>query len=152
METTFLNEFRQILRLFERELNIQNTFSCCNGVTVAQCHTLLEIEKRNLVTVTELAEKLNLDKSTVSRTVDGLVNIGLLNRDIPAQNRRKAELSLTENGKKMCTTINCTNNTFFESAFEGFSAQEKQDFLSLFSKFTSNMQNNREEATTCCKS
>ena len=151
METNFIEEFRQTLRLFERELNVQNSFSCCNGVTVAQCHTLLEIEKREVVTVTELATSLHLDKSTASRTVDGLVNIGLLNRTIPAKNRRKAEISLTENGQKMCTTINCTNNTFFESAFEGFTQQEKEEFLRLFSKFTANMQNNREE-TTCCKS
>ena len=150
MDTKFIKEFRQVLRLFERELNLQNSFSCCNGVTVAQCHTLLEIESNGMVTVTELAENLSLDKSTVSRTVDGLVNIGLLKREIPAKNRRKAEVSLTENGKKMCSTINCTNNEFFEASFDGFSAQEKQDFIRLFSKFTVNMRDRREESVSCC--
>ncbi len=48
-----------------------------NGISLAQCHTLLEIEKSHEISISELANTLSLDKSTVSRTVDGLVNINM---------------------------------------------------------------------------
>jgi DNA-binding MarR family transcriptional regulator len=75
MKKAFIEQFRQILRDFGREINLQNSASCCRGISVAQCHTLLEIEKHREISVTDLARNLSLDKSTVSRTVDGLVNI-----------------------------------------------------------------------------
>ena len=77
MENKYINQFREIIRIFDREVSFQNSASCCNGISVAQCHTLLEIENNNEISISELAGNLSLDKSTVSRTVEGLVNINL---------------------------------------------------------------------------
>ncbi|MCK4750392.1 MAG: MarR family transcriptional regulator, partial [Bacteroidales bacterium] len=90
MKKEYIQHFREILRIFDREVFLQNNASCCNGISLAQCHTLLEIEKNSEISVSDLAMNLSLDKSTVSRTVDGLVNIGMVDRVIPKENRRKA--------------------------------------------------------------
>ncbi len=99
MDQKYIQQFREIIRIFEREIFLQNTASCCNGVSLSQCHTLLEIEKNNKISVSELAQNMQLDKSTVSRTVDGLVKMDMVDRVIPDENRRKAILNLTEEGK-----------------------------------------------------
>ena len=139
MDKKFIHQFREIIRIFNRELFMQNNASCCNGISLAQCHTLLEIEKSNEISISELANSLSLDKSTVSRTVDGLVNINMVDRIIPDDNRRKAILNLTDNGKQICTTINYSNDSYIKQVLDDFTENEREEFLKLFRKLTCNM-------------
>lgn len=139
MDKKFIHQFREIIRIFDRELFLQNNASCCNGISLAQCHTLLEIEKSNEISISELANSLSLDKSTVSRTVDGLVNINMVDRIIPDDNRRKAILNLTDNGKQICTTINYSNDSYIKQVLDDFTENEREEFLRLFRKLTCNM-------------
>ena len=145
MDKKFVHQFRAIIRIFDRELFMQNNASCCNGISLAQCHTLLEIEKSNEISISELARSLSLDKSTVSRTVDGLVNINMVDRIIPDDNRRKAILNLTDNGKQICTTINYSNDSYIKQVLDDFTENEREEFLRLFRKLTCNMAVIREE-------
>jgi len=144
MDQKYIHHFREIIRIFDRELSVQNDASCCNGISVSQCHTLLEIEKNNEISVSELATKLSLDKSTVSRTVEGLVNISLVDRIIPKENRRKALINLTDNGKQVCSTINYSNDSYIEAVLKDFTREEQEDFLRLFEKLTKNMSEERK--------
>ena len=139
MDKKFIHQFREIIRIFDRELFMQNNASCCNGISLAQCHTLLEIEKSNEISISELASSLSLDKSTVSRTVDGLVNINMVDRIIPDDNRRKAILNLTDNGKQICTTINYSNDSYIKQVLNDFTENEREEFLRLFRKLTCTM-------------
>jgi len=140
MKKEFIEQFRKVLREFDREINLQNNASCCKGISVAQCHTLLEIEKHNEISVSDLARNLFLDKSTVSRTVDGLVNIRMVDRIVPPENRRLALLNLTDSGQEACTSINDSNDSYVHRILHNFSAQEKEEFLRLCKKLTNNMQ------------
>lgn len=149
MNKKYIQEFREIIRTFDREIFFQNNASCCNGISLAQCHTLLEVEKNTEISVSELANKLSLDKSTVSRTIDGLVNISLVDRIIPKENRRKAILNLTKNGKQVCNSINYTHDSYIKNMLDGFTASEQEEFLRLFKKLTGNMSDLRQ-ADFCC--
>ena len=139
MDQNYIHHFRQIIRIFDRELFFQNNASCCNGISVAQCHTLLEIEKNSEISVSELANNLSLDKSTVSRTVEGLVNINLVDRVIPKENRRMAQINLTDSGKQVCSTINYSNDAYIKTVLKDFTREEREEFLRLFEKLTRNM-------------
>jgi DNA-binding MarR family transcriptional regulator len=145
MDKDFVRSFREIMRILDREIMIQNSTCRCNGVSLAQCHTLLEIEKNAEMSMSELAENLDLDKSTVSRTVDGLVNISMVERYVPNENRRKTLLNLTGNGKQVCSSINEANDTFYDRVLDTFSEEERKTFLSLLQKFTGNLTRVREE-------
>ena len=139
MNKDYIRKFRKVIRIFEREVYLQNTDSCCNGVTLAQCHTLMEIEKSRNISVTDLANSMSLDKSTVSRTVDGLVNIGLIKRIIPAENRRMAIVSLTKTGQETCNLIHSMNDKYIEDNLSILSEKEQKDLLKLFTKLTDHM-------------
>jgi len=140
-----------MLRRFERELFMQNNESCCNGVTLAQCHTLLEIENKGKESLTELSKTLGLDKSTISRTVEGLVNIGLVDRSIPAENRRMATLQLTEAGNNICQTINNSNEKYFEDTLSILNEKETTELIRLLDKVINRMTELRSQVGTCCK-
>jgi DNA-binding MarR family transcriptional regulator len=133
-----IKKFREIIRRFEREIFVQSS-GCCSGVTLAQCHTLMEIESKNKESVTELAKTLGLDKSTVSRTIDGLVNVGLVDRTIPAENRRMSTIQLTEAGKNICNSINCNNDQYYSEVLSVLTDSEMLQLLGLFEKITMQM-------------
>ncbi len=140
MDQDFLQQFRETIRVLEREIILQNTLSCCEGVSLSQCHALLEIGNSPEISVSELAKNMQLDKSTVSRTVDGLVKKTLVDRVIPDENRRMAMLNLTDEGKEVCKTINFTNDSYIEDILSDFSAQERKKLLEFLRKMTHNMQ------------
>ena len=146
MDKRYIHQFREIIRIFDRELFFQNNASCCNGISVSQCHTLLEIEKNSEISVSELATKLSLDKSTVSRTVEGLVNISLVDRIIPKENRRMALINLTDSGKQVCSTINYSNDGYIKAVLKDFTREEQEEFLRLFEKLTKNMSEERKSS------
>jgi len=124
-----VTEFRRILRHFERELSFQNQSGCCCGVTLTQCHALMELVLKDNITMNELAKRLYLDKSTVSRTIDNLVQANLVNREIPSANRRTTRIKLTENGRKVCKTINEGNDQYYKNVLAAIPPEKLGDFL-----------------------
>jgi len=102
-----IGRFRRDLRVLEREIarSLSSETGCC-GVTLAQCHLLMEVAEKGRTGVTELSAVLELDKSTLSRAVDGLVQSGLLNREPDPENRRCQVVSLTPKGRKKADSIN----------------------------------------------
>ncbi len=117
MEIKKIRHFRKILRSFERLTSIQLK-SCCSGVSLAQCHVLLEIEELGEATTGQLAQRLGLDKSTLSRTIEGLVSIGLLERLMNPSDRRFTPLALTNQGKAICDAINREADDYYGRVFK----------------------------------
>lgn len=134
-----IRKIRKALRLFERELDRHKSDQCCLGVTFKQCHTLLAIDDEGKTNIGDLSEVLNLDKSTTSRTVDGLVNLGLVDRIIPEDNRRSTLISLTQKGQELSDSINRISDTYFEEIFKSFTKEEINLFASLFIRTSQNM-------------
>jgi len=124
MKKMYIQYFREILRVFDQELFLQNNASCCNGISLAQCITLLEIEKNSEISVSDLAKNLSLDKSTVSRTIN------MVNRVIPKENRRMALINLTGSGRQVCSSINYNNDSYIRKVLNDFTDEEREEFLS----------------------
>ncbi len=119
MITGEIRAFREKLRQLLREMGWQfkNDAICC-GVTVAQCHALLEIEKEGAISLRDLAEVLGLDISTLSRTIDNMVQTGLVARRANPEDRRYVAISLTEKGMEITGTIDRTYNDYFAAVFQ----------------------------------
>lgn len=134
-----IKKFRENLRRFEREIAFLSNSNCKFGVTIPQCHSLLEISKNKEVTVNQLSRKLSLNKSTVSRTVEGLVKSELVNRTIPNENRRITKIELSEKGVKTCNDIDFFYDNYFSEVFEVLTEEERDVFMKSFEKITSKM-------------
>jgi DNA-binding MarR family transcriptional regulator len=117
MEIKKIRRFRKVLRNFERLTTVQLK-SCCSGVSLAQCHVLLEIEEQGQATTGQLAQRLGLDKSTLSRTIDGLVSIGLVERLPNPSDRRFTPLVVTKQGKAICDAINREADDYYGRVFK----------------------------------
>jgi len=113
-----IKQFRKSIRKLQRKLaeRLDGDSVCC-GVTIAQCHLLLAIEEKGHTTITELAAEMELDKSTLSRSIESLVVMGLVKREIKSDNRRSQHIQLTENGEITVSGIHNQWKNFFESLF-----------------------------------
>ena len=135
MEKQRIRSFRKLLRLFEQlTANQIKQDSCCQGVTLAQCHTILEIEDPGQATTVELSKWLGLDKSTLSRTIDSLVNIGLVERVAYPTDRRFNLLSLTTKGQEVADHINQSNDDFYSQVFESIESERHDEVIDNFEK------------------
>jgi len=101
-----VRRFRSAIRALERELSraLRGQTACC-GVTAPQCHVLMELAARQPLTVRALSEALGLDKSTLSRTLDGLARGGLVHRAEDPSDRRALGVTLTDKGRRMVESI-----------------------------------------------
>jgi DNA-binding MarR family transcriptional regulator len=118
--------FRRQLRALEREIvgQLEADTSCC-GVTLAQCHTLLELASSEL-SLTSLAAALDLDTSTLSRTVDGLVRVGLVARSEDPADRRLLRLTLTPMGRAKVDSIDEICNRYYTVLLAGMSDRDQR--------------------------
>ena len=100
---------------------------------------MMELPESGSITMNELAKRLSLDKSTVSRTVDNLVQSKMVDREIPANNRRTTLVRLTDNGRSVCKVINDDNNEYYRKALSAIPASKRNEFLESFEKLSSEM-------------
>jgi DNA-binding MarR family transcriptional regulator len=131
MNKQSIRQFRKTLRMFERLTDIQEK-GCCRGIPLSQCHVLLEIEERGQATTGQLAKSLNLDKSTLSRTIDGLVNNGQLERQANPSDRRYIPLSLTKQGQATCDVINRLSDEYYARALERIPSAKMEQIIENF--------------------
>lgn len=112
-------QLREIIRILERKLGILqgDHFSCCS-ITLPQCHALVEIGRAGSISLNELAHILNLENSTMSRTVNNLVTGGLAKREIDPEDRRYVTISLTDSGHKLFEGIEKKMNQYFKKIYE----------------------------------
>jgi len=125
-------QFREQIRILERKLGLlkKNNGSCCAAVlTLAQCHALVEIGRVNSISLKELSIILAIDMSTTSRTVDGLVKKGYVQRIPSLEDRRSVDISLTDSGMVIFETIESNNDTFFADIFNNIPNAEKMMVL-----------------------
>jgi DNA-binding MarR family transcriptional regulator len=131
METPRLRHFRTILRRFERVTNSQLR-NCCCDVTLAQCLVLMEVDQEGRLTVGQLASRLRLDDSTLSRTIDGLVRKGLLERVRDDRDRRQVWIRLSPAGKDVCDAIHEQSDATYAAIFERIPAAERENVIHNF--------------------
>jgi len=131
MDTAEIRDFRRVLRLFERVTNTQLR-NCCAGVTLAQCLVLLEVDLEERLAVGQLASRLRLDNSTLSRTIDGLVRKGMLDRARDEDDRRVVWVRLTRAGKAVCTAIHEQNDAICRAVFEKIPVKKRAHVVRNF--------------------
>lgn len=130
MQNQGSDNLRELLRVLIRKLGIlqKNDASCC-GVTIAQCHTLVEIGRKRKISLIELSELLGLDKSTMSRTISNLVGADLVKRETDPENRRYITIELTSKGREVFQMIEDNMHTYYSNIFHSIPETKRKDIL-----------------------
>lgn len=112
-------QLRENIRLLERKLGVLNDseMSCCS-VTMAQCHAIVEIGRAGNISLIDLANLLNLDNSTMSRTVNNLVNSEYAKRELDPDDRRYITITLTDKGIELFNSIESGMDAHYLAIYE----------------------------------
>lgn len=71
------------------------------GLSATRCRVLAIIRRLSDCTMGELSFFSTIDRTTLTRIVDQLAGLGLVERSTPAGDRRKVTLALTDNGARL---------------------------------------------------
>jgi DNA-binding MarR family transcriptional regulator len=135
-----LRHFRDSVRKFERNFSSLLKEHCCSpGLSLPQCHVLLEIEISGEATGADLSRSLCLDPSTLSRNITGLVAIGLVQRSPHPKNGRLFRHSLTDQGKRTCDRMNKDYDAYFRKIFSSIPKSEHDGVIRSFEVFVSTL-------------
>lgn len=137
MKSTEIRQFRDLIRRLQRSIGWQakSDADCC-GITIAQCHALLEIGNKQELSLTDLAEVLGLDPSTLSRTIETMVAGGLVNRNVNPDDRRYVALSLSAKGRATFDRINQTYDHYYQTVFARIPADKHDQLMESFNLLT----------------
>lgn len=131
METTPNPEIlKNIFRQLERKLGILDMVesSCC-GVSFAQCHAIVEIGKAGTISLNDLADMLGLDKSTMSRTINNLVNNEMVVRETDPDDRRYIQIKLTEAGERSYREIEAGMAGYFRQIYQAIPEMKREQVI-----------------------
>lgn len=106
------------------------------GVTVSQAYALLALPTPAQISMGELSERLEVAGSTATRMVDQLVSKGLVFRAPAEEDRRVWSVGLTQEGRKVCESLEEKFRHFFSTLAERFPEEERGELVSSMEKVT----------------
>jgi len=130
MTTKDIPRLRECVRLLTRKLGLleKGEASCC-GVTLSQCHAIVEIGRTGSISVNDLANLLGLDKSTMSRSVNNLVEMDLVTREVVPDNRRLLSIGLTTKGQSLFSEIESSMEKYYQDVYNSLPEDKREQVL-----------------------
>ncbi len=99
---------------------------------------LFQLSKNETMTMKELSQKINRDKSTTTVLVRKLICEGLVTSVTDKNDRRSLKIQLTEKGREynICTTQ--ISEELIETFYKNFTEEEKQKFFEFLKRAADN--------------
>ncbi|MBP3617159.1 MAG: MarR family transcriptional regulator [Lachnospiraceae bacterium] len=125
-----IQRFREYTRQLECHLgNMNQADCCCCGVSQTQCFLIVEIGRKPGISVKELAEILRTDKSSISRSVEELVQKGFVERTPSKEDRRYVELRLLQKGQERFEKIEHDMYIKFKEVWDRIPVEKQEQVL-----------------------
>jgi DNA-binding MarR family transcriptional regulator len=135
---------RELIRILVRNLGIlEKSDAACCGITIAQCHAIVEVGRANEISLNELAELLTVDKSTMSRTINNLVESDLVSRELHSEDRRYITIKLTEKGKEIFESTEVGMKEYYENIFTSLPIEKREQVLDSLRLLTDAVKQNK---------
>ncbi len=138
MEKSVVRE--QLYRLeIDRRRRLQPLFAHL-GLTPGQPRVLSRLlEHGGGVTQRELADSCYMDATTLSRTLDRLVERGLVSRSTDGSNRRANLIALTDTGEHLAQEVAAGFRHMDEGLWQGFTQPEMETLLKGLERLRENL-------------
>lgn len=130
---SFWNLQRRLIRSVQKTAND-------HGLSIPQYSILMTIMHHKEMSQKIVREKTHLPKSTLSQSIDKLVNINVLNRNPVEDDRREVLLSVNEKGKELIKAIFSQKNGVhqkFHHAVESLSDEQIQEMTKILIQISS---------------
>ena len=105
-------------------------------VTLSQYRTLVVLASRGPQSLQDLAAELQVAPSTGTRMCDRLVGKGLIDRRVPAENRREVELSITAAGAAIVKRVAADRRRQLRAITDRMSARSQAALVEALEEFS----------------
>lgn len=112
------------------------------GLTTAKTRALATLSVLDGVLIGELAVYAVVEKSTLSRALDGLEEDGLVQRVADSSDQRATRVMITPAGRRAFERIWPEMAQSYHDMFEGISKQEQRAFVETLQKILRNVRHN----------
>lgn len=138
-----IEEFSHLVILMERELNRLDPCRLSNSdLTVGQFFAGRILSQRNLLTMSELAQEMNISLPTLTGIIDRMVKNGFIQRERVESDRRLVKVRLTQSGKRIINEFEKQKQNRFQHMLTAFNQQDRQVFLRLMRKLVEGLSEN----------
>ncbi len=129
-DTQEAKQLRELIQFVERKLGVleDGELACC-GISPTKCQALVEIGRAGTVSLAELAALLNLDNSTMSRTVNHLVSYRLAERELDRNDRRYVSIRLTPEGQKTFEEVESNMTDYYSKVLDAIPKEKRETVL-----------------------
>ena len=114
--------------------NLAGEYADRFGLTIPEWRVMAVLGRDQELSASGVCDRTLMDKVTVSRAVARLVQQGRVASQVDAEDRRRANLSLTAKGRKVYREIVPLARTYEARLLEGLSPREQQSLDRLLSK------------------
>lgn len=129
----------------QREIAFDAAFAD-TGINMNRLRTLSVIRRLDGCTMKDLARLTAIDRTTLTRSVDQLVEQGLVERSTPAGDRRKVQMCLSPAGEAFHTEALKVVAAFNRRALDGVSRKDQIKMLEILNQVIHNLSADRETA------
>lgn len=121
-------------RLISEEINRRNL----TGIAPSHGDIMLGLFKNTELTMKELAEYIDRDKSTVTYLVNKLIQLGYVEKKPATHDRRKSLISLTGRGRELRDDIIEISEKLLARVFKSLSDEERDVLNELLKRIHEN--------------
>jgi DNA-binding MarR family transcriptional regulator len=124
-------KFRENLGLTYQRVNaLQRDEKRCFGVSLSRCVTLETLLSEGPLPIRELASRLGLDASTVTRSIDGTVRDGLVRRTRDQRgDRRRVFVTLSARGRGLAQKLLRCADEYSDRILEQIPPERREEVL-----------------------
>lgn len=131
MHVELVDMFRELAK---KQRKVISGYLKGKGIFIGQHRTLFKLQKNPEITLTDLANELEVSKESLSVSLKRLENSELVLREQSMEDKRKILFSLTEKGEAVANHVRLGIDQINENMFKDFSDKEKNDLSFLFEK------------------
>lgn len=144
-EFTLHNFFPYLVRVYYRAVSgsVSKIYGAKFDLSVSEWRTMAVLGPYGVLSATEIVERSSINKVNVSRAIKSLQKRGYLKRDIDGEDKRKAVLRLTAEGRRTYTLLIPMIIAHEDQLLDGMSAEEVTTLIRLMAK----VQKNAEKAS-----
>jgi len=130
-----------ISRLFVNCNEKENRHVAKYGVSIVEFRCMRTLYEHESLTVNQVAQKMSLTSSRVTRIVDGLVRKKLVNRDIGETDRRVYNLSLTAAGVDLAKKLIKGYHKIHEQIMQNIPPEYKKSMIQVLEQLNHAVEN-----------
>ncbi|AUB55351.1 MULTISPECIES: MarR family winged helix-turn-helix transcriptional regulator [Methanobacterium] len=127
-----MDKLSDLMRKFQTQLRSGDL----KEYTLRQLYYIELIDKNQGISVSELAKKLEVKKSTVSIAINQLIDLGIINKIQSNEDKRFYSLQLTPKGNQIMEMHKQVHKNTIKKVLKILNPEEVENFVKIVNKIT----------------